>query len=94
MVTRLYNIDMKSIQLTTMNKKGNITIPAKMRKKHNFKEGQKFCFLETGDGIVLVPLLTLEEFEKNLIPIKEFRELIEIEEKKELELENNAKSLF
>ena len=43
--------------------KGQIVIPAKIRRKLGIKQGTKICFMEKGDEIVLKPL-TKDYFEK------------------------------
>lgn len=42
--------------------KGQIVIPAKIRKKMGIKRGTKICFIDRGDEIILKPL-TREYFE-------------------------------
>jgi len=42
--------------------KGQIVIPAKIRKKMGIKRGTKICFVDRGDEIILKPL-TREYFE-------------------------------
>jgi AbrB family looped-hinge helix DNA binding protein len=70
-----------------MNKKGGITIPSKIRKIEGFKEGQKFAFLKTEDGYTLVPLLTEQQMQEDLISIKLFSESLDEAHKIDIELE-------
>ena len=70
-----------------MNKKGRITIPSRIRKLEGFKEGQKFAFLKTEDGYTLVPLLTEEQMQEDLISIKIFSESLDEAHKIDIELE-------
>lgn len=70
-----------------MNKKGRITIPAKIRKLEGFKEGQQFSFLKTEDGYVLVPLLTEEQLQEDLIPIELLINSMDDAHKSDIELE-------
>ena len=70
-----------------MDKKGKITIPKKIRKEGHFSEGTKFSILKTEDGLILVPLLSLEELNNQLIDKKELIKVIEEDEREELELE-------
>ncbi len=41
---------------TRANKKGQIVIPAILRKKYGIKEGTRIILLENGDSIVLQPI--------------------------------------
>ncbi len=70
-----------------MNKKGRITIPSRIRKLEGFKEGQKFAFLKTEDGYTLVPLLTEEQLQEDLIDSKVLSESFENAHKSDIELE-------
>jgi len=70
-----------------MNKKGGITIPSIIRKIEGFKEGQKFAFLKTEDGYTLVPLLTEQQMQEDLISIKLFSESLDEAHKIDIELE-------
>jgi AbrB family looped-hinge helix DNA binding protein len=72
---------------TIMDKKGKITVPAKIRKEQNFKEGTEFAFLRTPDGLVLVPLLTRDELLKSKIDKIQLKKVVEENEREELELE-------
>jgi AbrB family looped-hinge helix DNA binding protein len=47
----------------TVTSKGQIVIPAKIRRRHGIKAGVRFRITERGDKIVLQPL-TKEYFEK------------------------------
>ncbi len=47
----------------SMTSKGQIVIPASIRKRHNFKKGAKLCIEEKGDLIIIRPL-TPEYFNK------------------------------
>jgi len=53
-----------------MDEKGQITIPSKIRELEGFKGGQKFSFLKTEDGYTLVPLLTEQQMQEDLIDSK------------------------
>jgi AbrB family looped-hinge helix DNA binding protein len=74
--------------VTTMDKKGKITIPKKIRKEGHFTEGTKFSVLKTEDGLIIIPLLSEEELEKQLLNKKQLMKAIEEHEREELELEN------
>ena len=45
----------------TVTAKGTVTIPAKFRKKYNLRKGSRVTFVETDEGILLVPVIPLEE---------------------------------
>jgi AbrB family looped-hinge helix DNA binding protein len=45
----------------TVTKKGTVTIPVKIRKKHNLKEGSKVKFIETENGALIMPVLSLAD---------------------------------
>ena len=77
-----------------MDKKGKITIPKKIRKENHFTEGTKFCILKTEDGLTIVPILTKDELETNLIDKNILQKTIEEHEREELESKNNAKNLL
>ena len=70
-----------------MNKKGRITIPSRIRKLEGFKEGQKFAFLKTEDGYTLVPLLTKQQLQEDLIDSKVLSESFDNAHKSDIELE-------
>jgi len=44
----------------TVTEKGTVTIPAEIRKKHNIRKGSRVDFVETDEGILLVPTVPLE----------------------------------
>jgi AbrB family looped-hinge helix DNA binding protein len=70
-----------------MDKKGKITIPAKIRKEEHYKEGMSFTFIRTADGLVLVPLLSKEELLNGSIDHKLLQKIIDQHDQEELELE-------
>ncbi len=43
----------------TLTKNGMINLPIEIRKKFNLKPGDKINFVDTGDGIFVVPVKTL-----------------------------------
>jgi AbrB family looped-hinge helix DNA binding protein len=45
----------------TITEKGTVTIPAEIRRKHNLKKGSKVKFIETEQGALIVPVLTLAD---------------------------------
>lgn len=45
----------------TITEKGTVTIPAEIRKKYNLRKGSRVEFVETDEGILIVPLVPLEE---------------------------------
>ncbi|MGQ9515512.1 MAG: AbrB/MazE/SpoVT family DNA-binding domain-containing protein [Thermoproteota archaeon] len=44
----------------TITEKGTVTIPAEIRKKYNLRKGSRVEFVETDEGILLVPTVPLE----------------------------------
>ncbi len=46
---------------STVTEKGTITIPAKIRRKHQIKKGYKVEFIETEKGILIIPIPNLED---------------------------------
>ena len=70
-----------------MNEKGRITIPSKIRKMERYKEGQKFYFLKTEEGYVLVPILTKEQLEEDLIPKEDLSKSFDTAHQIDIELE-------
>lgn len=45
----------------TVTCKGTVTIPADIRRKYRIKEGTKIEFIETEQGILLIPVPQLDE---------------------------------
>jgi len=45
----------------TVTCKGTITIPAEVRRKYRIKEGTKIEFIETDQGVLLIPVPQLDE---------------------------------
>jgi AbrB family looped-hinge helix DNA binding protein len=45
----------------TITEKGTVTIPAEVRKKYKLRKGSRVKFIETDEGILLVPVIPLEE---------------------------------
>lgn len=78
---------LKSTNSSFMDKKGKITIPAKIRKELKFSAGMEFSFLETEEGLLLIPLLTQDELEKIKINSKELKEIYEEDQLNQLERE-------
>jgi len=44
----------------TVTEKGTVTIPAEIRKKYNLRKGSRVEFVETDEGVLLVPTVPLE----------------------------------
>lgn len=44
---------------TTITRKGQIVIPAEIRRRHNIRSGQKFIVSDSGEEIRLVPLKSI-----------------------------------
>jgi len=45
----------------TVTEKGTVTIPAEIRRKYKLKKGSRVEFIETDEGVLLVPAIPLEE---------------------------------
>jgi AbrB family looped-hinge helix DNA binding protein len=45
----------------TVTEKGTVTIPAEIRKKYGLKKGSVVEFIETDEGILLIPVVPFEE---------------------------------
>lgn len=45
----------------TITEKGTVTIPAEVRKKYKLRKGSRVKFIETDEGILLVPVIPLED---------------------------------
>jgi AbrB family looped-hinge helix DNA binding protein len=88
--SHFYDMRLEMMESATMDKKGKITIPSKIRKENALKEGIKFGFLKTEEGLLLIPLLTAKELnaQEQLIPAKKFQTLLKKTHQEELELEN------
>ncbi len=48
-------------QVATVTSKSMITIPSKIRRKYDLRQGSKMEFVEIEEGLLLVPLKTLNE---------------------------------
>lgn len=51
------------VMTSIVTTKGQLVIPAKIRRRHGIKRGTRVCLVEKGEEIVLKPL-TREYFEK------------------------------
>jgi AbrB family looped-hinge helix DNA binding protein len=45
----------------TITAKGTVTIPAEIRRKYKLRKGSRVKFVETEEGILLLPIIPLEE---------------------------------
>lgn len=45
----------------TITEKGTVTIPSKIRKKFRLKRGSRVEFVETDEGVLIVPVVPLED---------------------------------
>jgi AbrB family looped-hinge helix DNA binding protein len=41
---------------TTLSRRGQLVLAAEIRKRHNFKEGDRFVWLDDGQTIKLIPI--------------------------------------
>ncbi|MEM0054319.1 MAG: AbrB/MazE/SpoVT family DNA-binding domain-containing protein [Nitrososphaeria archaeon] len=46
----------------TITEKGTVTIPAEIRRKYKLQKGSRVHFVETEEGILIVPIIPLENF--------------------------------
>jgi len=44
----------------TITEKGTVTIPAEIREKYKLRKGSRVEFVETDEGVLLVPVIPLE----------------------------------
>ena len=44
------------MQASRMSRKGQVVIPARLRKKYGFKEGEKLVFIEQDQQIIIKPI--------------------------------------
>ena len=44
----------------TITEKGTVTVPSEIRKKYRLKKGSRVEFVETDEGVLLVPVVPLE----------------------------------
>jgi AbrB family looped-hinge helix DNA binding protein len=45
----------------TITKKGTVTIPAEIRKKYRLRKGSRVEFIETSEGVMIVPVVPLKD---------------------------------
>ncbi len=67
-------------QVATVTSKSMVTIPSKVRRKYDLRQGSKVEFVEIEGGLFLVPVKTLRELrgagrEKSNLLIEAVREL-------------------
>ncbi len=62
----------KKEYIHTVTRLGTITIPVPLREKYGITKGSKLKFIDTEDGIKLIPILTI----KNMFGIDKEREEI------------------
>ena len=44
----------------TVTEKGTVSIPSRIRKKYGLQKGAKVEFIDTGEGILVVPIIPIE----------------------------------
>ncbi len=75
----------KSVKITN---KGMISIPAKLRKKHNLRDGDFVVISENEEGVMqITPIIPLQELKKQSATVEEFREYYVKARQEELDLE-------
>jgi AbrB family looped-hinge helix DNA binding protein len=60
-LVRKYNRVSLSEYLVTVTRKGQVTIPAEQRRRYKIREGSKVRFVESENGLVLKPLIPIED---------------------------------
>ncbi len=45
----------------TITEKGTVTIPAEIRKKYRLRKGSRVEFIETSEGVMIVPVVPLKD---------------------------------
>ena len=45
----------------TITEKGTVTIPAEIRRKYHLRKGSRVEFVETDEGVMIVPVVPLED---------------------------------
>jgi AbrB family looped-hinge helix DNA binding protein len=45
----------------TVTEKGTVSIPSHIRKKHRLEKGAKVEFMDTKEGIIMVPVVPIED---------------------------------
>jgi len=45
----------------TITEKGTVTIPSEIRKRYSLKKGSRVEFVETDEGVLIVPVIPLED---------------------------------
>jgi len=71
----------------TVTEKGTVTIPAEIRRKYRLTKGTRVEFIETGEGVMIVPVLPLKDLFGSDRDSKElvYRMIREIEEERRRE---------
>ncbi|MBM3146236.1 MAG: AbrB/MazE/SpoVT family DNA-binding domain-containing protein [Chloroflexi bacterium] len=41
---------------TTLSKRGQTVVPAQIRKRYNMQEGDRLAWIDTGEGIKVIPI--------------------------------------
>jgi len=79
---------MSVIEITSMSTKGQVVIPANMRKKLNIRGGSKLIVVQEGDNILLKPIERPrdDEFNKIIELADQLRKEIDLKEGDVLEV--------
>jgi AbrB family looped-hinge helix DNA binding protein len=69
-------------------KKGMISIPAEIRKKHDIRDGQHIIVSDDENGnIILTPVESIEALREQALTVAEFKKYLIQSRKEDLELE-------
>ncbi len=48
-------------RISVLSTRGNVTVPENIRKRQNWKPGQKFSLIPNGRGVLIVPVPSTDE---------------------------------
>ncbi len=71
-----------------ISSKGTVVIPSKLRQKYNIKAGNEVEFIDTEEGIIIVPVVPIE----NLVDKKYMKKTIELVKRLEQDRKINAEN--
>jgi len=70
-----------------INQRGMITIPAKIRQKNKLTPGTEVVILELDGVITLIPVMTEDQLQNDLIPHQDMIQIYEQSKKQDVENE-------
>jgi AbrB family looped-hinge helix DNA binding protein len=72
----------------TITEKGTVTIPSEIRKRHSLLKGTQVDFIETDEGVLIVPVVPLED----LLGVDKDREEVIFQMIRELQAEHRREA--